>query len=720
MTARTEETPPASRRGRGRVWTSAWVLLLVLVVTGFGFVASRSAAVPDNGPPHDGTAAAHRAIEALLRPGPSPDALDLLPPDFTAVTGVVPGSLAARDGTVRTVHVDGGCSTPWGDDNTRWDFGTPCKAHDLGYDLLRYAEKKGHPLSQDVRRALDDRLSADMHATCRLNPRGSESVCQVVASLYSAGLVANSWHQRWGPPIGEPLTPILAGVAAIGLLLSFRLRGWLGMRRTRPRRTPTALRTVSRPVDRWTVLGVASIALLVLGEASVALARWAGAPPALLWPFTWVAQLAFVFFFAGGHANLTGWRAVRESGGGYREYLAHRTSWLLRLTLVFAVVAFAVPIALEVLAIPAPTTEIVVRIALHPLWLLGVYVLTVVATPAMHALHRRAPVAVALTLTGLLILTELVTRRLGPTALDHAATLLLALLAQQLAFAHLDRPGRRSWALVVAVAGLAALGAGAAAGLVPVTMLGVAGAPPALAAPVLPVLLLGLVQLSALSMLRPWLGRLAARPGVLQATRFAARAPMSLYLVFLAAMLLVVAAVYLPGRLDAGSGKVLVAVAILTGPAALVFWWFERHLGHQPPLVPAGPVAASGLDRVLGYAATTAGIGYSTIGVFGFAVSSFGGTANALLPGLPMDSIQSLVQLLLGMSLLHTVRTGSTSAPRTWLLTALVCVSPLLSATAGPDTLAVGVIVYGATVVLAVAAALATVWASRTASSYAG
>ncbi|MFD2399373.1 phospholipase A2 [Prauserella oleivorans] len=358
----------------------------------------------------------------------------------------MPGQAAALDGTVRAVHVDGGCSTPWGDDDTRWDFGTACRSHDLGYDLLRYAEKKGHPLGPEVREALDDRLSADMHAACAHNPQDSASACEAVASVYSAGLVVNSWHQRWGPPVGEPIVPMLAGVAVIGFLLSFRLKGWLVARRARPRIARTVLPSPPAPAGRWTLLGVAAIATLVLGESAVALARWAGAGEHWLWPLTWMAQLAFVFFFAGGHSNLDGWLRVRRAGGGYREYLAHRTSWLLRMALVFAVVAFAMPTALELLTIPEATVEVVVRIALHPLWLLGVYVLTTVATPAMHTLHRRAPIAVALLLLGTLGLLLLAADRHASPVLDGTAVVALALLAQQLAFAHADRPGRRSWA----------------------------------------------------------------------------------------------------------------------------------------------------------------------------------------------------------------------------------------------------------------------------------
>src|ERR1700712_3772409 len=175
MTVLAEDTAaaPEVRRVRRPLSTSGWLLVLTLVVFGCGFVASRAPEPPDPGPAQGDVAAAQRAVEALVHPGPAPTALAELPADFTALTGVRPGSLPARDGTVRAVHTDGGCSTPWGDDNTKWDFSVPCKAHDLGYDLLRYSARKGHPLAPEYRGALDNRLSTDMHAMCVLNPNGS-------------------------------------------------------------------------------------------------------------------------------------------------------------------------------------------------------------------------------------------------------------------------------------------------------------------------------------------------------------------------------------------------------------------------------------------------------------------------------------------------------------------------------------------------------------------
>ncbi|MFD2419374.1 phospholipase [Amycolatopsis pigmentata] len=694
-------------RLRQRLSTTAWLLVLAVSLLGFGFVASRPTAPPER-PLTGGALAAQHAIDALASPGPRATALDLLPADFTAVTGVVPTVLRARDGTVRAAHPDGGCSAPWGDDDTEWDYGVPCKAHDLGYDLLRYADKIGQPLPASARAALDNRLTADMHATCHLNPMGSPGTCQVVASLYAAGLWLNSWHQRWGPPVGDPIGPLFTGVAAIGCLLIFRLRGWLSVRRRgRPsRRTEAARAGVESP---WVTLGVAGLVTLISGESVIALARWAGANGAWLWPFTWLVQLAPVFFFAGGRANAVGWHEVRESGGGYRQYLAHRASWLLRPALVFVAVAVIVPMALELLGIPDGTNNAVVRIALHPLWLLAVYLLTVVATPAMLVLQRRAAKTTALCLLGFIVLAELGATWLGSPVPRYLAAFGLALLAQQLAFGRV--PGRRTL-VTGAVAGAAGLALLCTVGGADPNLLGTPGAPPALAANAVPLVLLGTIQLSVLALLAKPLSALASRPALGSAVRFALRAPMSLYLGFLAAMLLVVALVYLPDSpIDAvawlSRPRTLTALAMLAAPALIVFWWFERHSDGYAPLHLSRP------EGWLAYAATALGIGFATLGLFGFALTRFGGDGGATLLGMPLDPVQNLIQLLLGVFLLHTARIGTSAAASTWVVACLACVPALLEAADSYDADAITVIVHGVTAVFAVAAAASTLLTPR-------
>ncbi|QWF82614.1 phospholipase A2 [Amycolatopsis sp. CA-230715] len=720
MTAPADAAPQPVRRARRRLSTSAWLLVLLVVVGAFGLIASRSAPEPDRGPLTGGPLAAQHAVEQLLQPGAAPTALAQLPADFTQVTGVRPGSERALDGTVRAVHTDGGCSTPWGDDGTTWNFTVPCKAHDLGYDLLRYAERQGHPLGPEMRAGLDSRLSADMRATCGINPQGAQTACEAVASVFTAGLVLNSWHQRWGPPTGEPIGPMLAGVAVIGCLLVFRLRGWLRHRHTAPVARVRPARAAAGPISPYAVLAVVSLVVLVLGESALALASWAGADPGVLWPLTWLAQLAPLFYFAGGQANAAGWRGVVATGGGYRQYLAHRASWLLRPALVFVVVALVMPLALELLGIPDGTNATVMRIALHPLWLLGVYLLTVIATPPMLALHRKAAVATAAGLLALVVLAELAASWLSSPVPHYGAALGLALLAQQLAFRRAPVP--RKLLVAGVVAGLTGLVLYTAFSSGTATLLGDPAEPPALSAAVPPVLLLGLVQVCLVRLFGAKAWSVLNTGAAARVARFALRAPMSLYLGFLAAMLLLVTIVYLPGRLEDDLAwllqpKPLVALALLAAPAGLVFWWFERHHdgrlpSHREAVLPSGPFGPS-----LARAATALGICYATVGVFGFALTRFDEQAVSLL-GLHFGPIQNLVQLLLGVFLLHAARAGLSAMASTWLVTALACVPALLSAGDGlPGEAAGGAVlaaVHGGTALFAIAAAGTAVWRART------
>jgi hypothetical protein len=201
-------------------WLPLWakVVVVALAVLACGVIGSRpvdQAAKPATGPAED----AARAIEDLLAPSRTGDPLANLPPDFTLVMGATPIEVSDRDGLRRAVHPTGGCSAPWGDDNTVWDYRIGCSAHDLGYDLLRYAQKKGEPLGPELRERLDDRLKYDMRHQCVVNPRGTAEGCTVVAVLYGFGLDFNSWRQRWGPPGVEPVWPDLGGLAAVCLLL---------------------------------------------------------------------------------------------------------------------------------------------------------------------------------------------------------------------------------------------------------------------------------------------------------------------------------------------------------------------------------------------------------------------------------------------------------------------------------------------------------------------
>src|SRR5699024_6909626 len=86
--------------------------------------------------------AAGKAVRALLDDAPR-DALALVPDDFARTTGYEP---ALRGGMA--VNPVGACSSPV---PLPERFTPACMAHDLGYDLLRYAEAHGTPLGEWAR-----------------------------------------------------------------------------------------------------------------------------------------------------------------------------------------------------------------------------------------------------------------------------------------------------------------------------------------------------------------------------------------------------------------------------------------------------------------------------------------------------------------------------------------------------------------------------------------
>jgi hypothetical protein len=119
---------------------------------------------------------------------------------FRAVMGYRPAAARlAGDPGVRAVKPAGACSSPLG--ATTFRFGLACKAHDLGYDLLRFAARTGRPLGPQARRRLDDQLERDLRAQCAASRHGAaRGACDALAAVYADGARLNSWRQRYGTP----------------------------------------------------------------------------------------------------------------------------------------------------------------------------------------------------------------------------------------------------------------------------------------------------------------------------------------------------------------------------------------------------------------------------------------------------------------------------------------------------------------------------------------
>jgi ABC-type glycerol-3-phosphate transport system substrate-binding protein len=192
-----------------RILALAAGFLVVAALGGWGQPA-RSAA--------PGQPQAAQAIRALTEA--EPDAASLVPADFRTVMGYRPAP--APTGPTRS---DGGCSSPFG--GTPYHFTADCRQHDLGYDLLRYANAKGQPLGPWARKAVDDRFAEQTRARC-------DGVgCRLAAGFYSGMVGFNSWRQGYGTPVNEPIARLALPVAAgLGTAL---LLGLLPAPRRRPR-----------------------------------------------------------------------------------------------------------------------------------------------------------------------------------------------------------------------------------------------------------------------------------------------------------------------------------------------------------------------------------------------------------------------------------------------------------------------------------------------------
>ncbi|MGA9873107.1 MAG: hypothetical protein WBQ44_18435 [Rhodococcus sp. (in: high G+C Gram-positive bacteria)] len=151
------------------------------------------------------------AIDALDTTG-AHAAAALIPSGFTAKFGYTP---TIANGML--VNPNGGCSSPV---PLPTEFDNACKAHDLGYDLLRFGEAADSPFLAQNRKNLDALLGRTMHRSC--DDRGtlaSRTACHLVAEIAATAVELNSWRQGYHAPAPEPGLPyLLAGAIGAGVL----------------------------------------------------------------------------------------------------------------------------------------------------------------------------------------------------------------------------------------------------------------------------------------------------------------------------------------------------------------------------------------------------------------------------------------------------------------------------------------------------------------------
>ncbi|MFF2086164.1 hypothetical protein ACFVVM_20495 [Nocardia sp. NPDC058176] len=125
-----------------------------------------------------------------------PDAPALIPRDFGYKFGYDP---AVENGLL--VNPGGDCSSPV---TLPAEFQPACKAHDLGYDMLRYAERFDEPLGAWARRSVDAALNRRIHAACEQRADDfSRARCSVMADIAFTAVDVNSRRQEYGAPVVE-------------------------------------------------------------------------------------------------------------------------------------------------------------------------------------------------------------------------------------------------------------------------------------------------------------------------------------------------------------------------------------------------------------------------------------------------------------------------------------------------------------------------------------
>ncbi len=250
---------------------------------------------------------------------------------------------------------------------------------------------------------------------------------------------------------------------------------------TSPRSTAELAAATPAGRDRYAdLLRLFSIGMVVLGHWVVALLSVHGAGavstslPLML--STWLWQVMALFFFVGGFAHARALRHRPRTG----EFVRSRAARLLPPALVMLAVWTVLAVLMHATGLSTGQFATGLQLITVPLWFLGVYLVIVVAAPAMMRLHVRYglwPVLGALTVA--VAIVDAVSLTAGVPLVGHANMLFVWLAVHQLGYGYADgtlqRGGRR-------LAGLLAGGGLACAALLvfgtsayPVLMVGLPG-----------------------------------------------------------------------------------------------------------------------------------------------------------------------------------------------------------------------------------------------------
>ncbi|WP_426563962.1 alpha/beta-hydrolase family protein [Angustibacter sp. McL0619] len=239
-----------SSHGPGRRLGHSVLALLGAVLVFFAVSGAPAWAGPRSTGRTTGSSDVAPALRALTSDA-EPQLVDaLLPNDFARVMGYRPVVVldGGRDVLERR---SGSCSSPFG--ATRYDFAAACRQHDLGYDLLRYADRIGHPLGGWARAAVDGAFLRHLHGRC------SSAGCDAAADVYAGAVAVNSVRQLYRVPAIETSTSW--SLAAVAGAVVLAVAWWRRLRRVAAQAVVRAASAVRDRVDAPVVAGCIGLGL---------------------------------------------------------------------------------------------------------------------------------------------------------------------------------------------------------------------------------------------------------------------------------------------------------------------------------------------------------------------------------------------------------------------------------------------------------------------------
>ncbi|MDR2722518.1 MAG: acyltransferase [Cellulomonadaceae bacterium] len=234
----------------------------------------------------------------------------------------------------------------------------------------------------------------------------------------------------------------------------------------------------------------------------------------VLHPATWLFQVMPLFFFVGGVSSAISWTRHRAKNGKAAAWLSGRSARLFPATSVLLLVAVVGAALAGWAGAPDPLIAEVVHMVAMPLWFLVVYLLVIVATPVMYALHQRFGLAVPALLIALVAVGDVLMFTTGNRDLAFGNNIFGWFAIYQLGFAYQDESLRLTprRAAVVLLASVAVLTLMVTAGPYPLSMVSVPGERFQNAAPLSAALIvLGFAQIAVAALIAQpadrWLAR---------------------------------------------------------------------------------------------------------------------------------------------------------------------------------------------------------------------